>query len=157
MLGDVANVPLEPPSIAEWEELLVRIEIAPRAVRATLHDAAPDDPEVRAELSRMVRGEIRWGHLLDALRQGAVIQTELTSVPDERHDCDTTDVLVRAFAELRSRNSAQAQRRGLDVWAWRSPTDRGDTLSAFRVLSVMARYDARHLAALREAAQSIPR
>ncbi|HEX7239580.1 MAG TPA: hypothetical protein VF263_04910, partial [Longimicrobiaceae bacterium] len=45
------GVPPLPPSVAEWEDLLVRLEIAPRALRAALEDAPADHPDVRHPFS----------------------------------------------------------------------------------------------------------
>ncbi|HEX5726048.1 MAG TPA: hypothetical protein VFX98_11320, partial [Longimicrobiaceae bacterium] len=65
-----ASLPARPPSAAEWEELLVRLEIAPRAARLALEDAGARAGALRGPLLHLVRRE-RWlARALEALRDG---------------------------------------------------------------------------------------
>lgn len=145
----LAGVPAEPPGIAEWEELLVRVELAPRALRAALEEAGEHAAAVRERLVRVVQDEIRWGEMMNALRRGDPVPTRSADAPPLPSHVRAPDDLLRSATELRGRTSAQVQRRGLEVWRWRAPTSDGEPCSAYRLLTAMVRGDARHLAALR--------
>lgn len=148
--GVLTTVPADPPGIAEWEELLVRVDLAPRALRAAVEDTAPGSA-VLNELLRVLGDELRWERALRAIQQGETVPTDLVfpDPPSESASGDDVEQLLRAVAGLRSRNSAQVQRRGIDVWRWRAPTDGGGFLSVYQLLVLMVRSDAGHLAALR--------
>jgi hypothetical protein len=139
-----------PPSEVEWEDLLVRLEITPRALRLAVEDAGGDSPELRVNLSAAVGHEERLGELLESLRQGH----ELGQSPFiglgvyHRTPSETAKELLERFTILRLRNFAQIQRRGLQVWDWISPFGR-DRVTAYQVLQWMARADGEMLKFLR--------
>jgi len=145
-----AAIPARPPSVAEWEDLLVRLEIAPRALRVTLEEAASGDAEVRGLVARAVAREAVSQRLVESLRLGETLD------PSERGDAvrqeggtDTTS-LLEAFTSLRMRTFAMAQRRGVDVWEWEADHPDGYRVSVYQLFTGMTVDDARLLASLRE-------
>jgi hypothetical protein len=133
----------------EWEELLVRLEIVPRALRLAVEDAG-DSRAAREILARAVGGE-RWVHeiLLPALRGGTPAPGSPGALPDGESELDGA-ALAAAFTSLRDRNFAQIQRRGLGVWEWRSEVEGGSgSITAYQLMQWMARTDGELLAALR--------
>ncbi|HEX2189787.1 MAG TPA: hypothetical protein VHG51_12850 [Longimicrobiaceae bacterium] len=148
MTGDV---PRHPPSIAEWEDLLVRLEIAPRALRVTLEDAPAGDEELRALVSDAAGREAARQRTMEALQAGGPLPGD-ASVAAPAHPEGRTDAraLAETFGSLRMRTFAMAQRRGVDVWAWEGTDAEGETLTVYQLFTRMVRDDARLLAALRE-------
>ncbi|HLM66422.1 MAG TPA: hypothetical protein VK358_02795, partial [Longimicrobium sp.] len=71
IFADPRTFPARPPSEVEWEDLLVRVEIAPRALRIAVEDAPGDQPEVADVL--------RWAVLAEA-----VLQDTLEAIIDGR-------------------------------------------------------------------------
>ncbi|HEX2094474.1 MAG TPA: hypothetical protein VHG28_18865 [Longimicrobiaceae bacterium] len=146
-------IPPVPPSVAEWEDLLVRVEIAPRALRATLEDVPGDDPEVRELVARAAEREAAWQRTMEALRAGKPVEGGAPAPlrVDGRID---TEAMVEVFGSLRMRTFAMAQRRGVDVWEWVTEGPDGSRVTPFRLFTRMVREDARLLGALRERARS---
>ncbi len=144
----IAGVPPHPPSIAEWEDLLVRLEIAPRALRVTLEDASPDDAEVRALVAAAAAREAVRQRAMEALQAGAPLP--LDDAPEAPGGPDDVPSLAERFRSLRMRTFAMAQRRGVDVWAWQSSDEAGRTLTVYQLFTRMVRDDGALLAALRE-------
>ncbi len=148
MSASPTDFPARPPSEVEWEELLVRLEVTPRALRLAVEDAGGDTPELRAALAGIVAHEEWLAKLLDDLRErrpgsafaGPGAAAEAPAEPAAR--------LAATFARLRDRNFAQVQRRGLGVWEWASSVD-GRPVTAYQVLQWTARMDGEMLAALR--------
>jgi hypothetical protein len=143
-VGDPAAVPERPPSEAEWEDLLVRYEIAPRAARIAVEDA-PGAPAPDA-LGRLVAGEYAARAALEAMREGRPL-------PDDADVGREEELTARGaadlFASLRARNFATLQRRGIDVWAWSAEDGSGGRMTPYRLLSAAVAMDARALAELR--------
>lgn len=139
-----------PPSEVEWEELLVRLEITPRALRLAVDDAGGDSPDARAVLQGALGREMWWDHVLPDLRAGRPIPGEF-SLDIERDGREPdAGAMAEAFARMRERNFAQVQRRGLGVWDWESPVEGlGATLTAYQLLQYIARMDGEMLASLR--------
>jgi hypothetical protein len=134
----------------EWEELLVRLEVTPRALRLAVEDAGGDTPELRGVLAGIVAHEEGLAKLLEELRERRDLPGSsfvglgaAAGVPAE-----PAAQLAAAFARLRERNFAQVQRRGLDVWEWASRLD-GRPVTAYQALQWTARMDGEMLAALR--------
>jgi len=149
--GTPLGLPARPPSEVEWEELLVRLEITPRAVRLAVEDAGGDSAVVREVLRDAIGKEIWWAELLQQLRDGRPVQMN-RAIPLFPGPEPSAGELVDGFAQLRERNFAQVQRRGLGVWEWESPVDGGQgTLTAYQVLQGMAHGDGETLAAVRAA------
>ena len=141
------EAPPHPAHVADWEDLLVRLEIAPRALRVTLEDAPADDPEVRALVARAAAGERVFQRTMEALQAGQPLP-DAAAAPREEPGEDAR-TLAEAFTSLRMRTFAMAQRRGVDVWAWQSADAEGRTLTVFQLFNRMVRADARLLADLR--------
>jgi hypothetical protein len=145
---------VRPPSIAEWEELLIRLEIAPRALRIAVEEA-PDTPALRGTLARLLAEEALRVRRIDAMTEGAPLPA---AVDDASADAargasqDTTaEALAVEFARVRARLFARAQRRGIDVWDWAGTLPDGTRLSAYQLLLGAMRGDAELLAAVRAA------
>ena len=140
-----------PPSEVEWEELLVRLEITPRALRLAVDDAGGDSPGARVVLQRALGRELWWDHILPDLRAGRPILGEF-SLDIDRDGQPDAGAMADAFVRMRERNFAQVQRRGLGVWDWESPVEGVNaTLTAYQVLQYIARMDGEMLASLRAA------
>jgi hypothetical protein len=147
------DFPARPPSEVEWEELLVRLEITPRALRLAVDDAGGDSAALREVLESALGREWWYGQQLRELRGGAPVVLSEASLDTDRDGREPdVDGLAAAFAQLRERNFAQVQRRGLEVWDWESPlVGLPGTLTAYRLLQWMAHRDGETLAAVRAA------
>ena len=141
------DAPPHPAHVADWEDLLVRLEIAPRALRVTLEDAPADDPEVRAVVARAAAGERVFQRAMEAMQAGDPLPDLAQTAEEGGGD---TRSLAEAFTSLRMRTFAMAQRRGVDVWAWQAADAEGRTLTVYQLFTRMVREDARLLAALRD-------
>ena len=151
----LAAVPPRPPGIAEWEDLLVRFEIAPRIAATVLEEIPPErweHPLAPAgwspcnHLAHLGEREQTLNGWIDALRQGeAVPAARETPMPG-----DAPAHLAR-FARLRGRNSGAVQRRGVEVWEWAAPTPGGGVVTLYQVLALAVRHDGRHISAMRAA------
>jgi hypothetical protein len=142
-----------PPSEVEWEELLVRLEITPRALRLAVEDAGGDSPELRAVLRAAMGVELWWSEALQQLRDARPVQVN-AAMPhfDAGGREPNAGELALGFAELRERNFAQVQRRGLGVWDWKSDVvGRQETLTAYQLLQWIALRDRELLAWIRGA------
>jgi hypothetical protein len=140
--------PPHPAHVADWEDLLVRLEIAPRALRVTLEDAPAGDPGVRALVARAAAAERVFQRMMEAMQAGDPLPDPASAASPETGDDART--LAETYTSLRMRTFAMAQRRGVDVWAWQSPDAEGRALTVYQLFNRMVREDARLLAALRE-------
>ena len=150
------DVPAQPPSIAEWEDLLVRLDIAPRAVRVAIDDIAAPGEEVLRVLQVAVARESWYSGVIEALRLGHSFSPNVSFGPitfgDEGEERAGTAIeLCWAFEATRTRNFAQVQRRGVEVWKWEAPLTGGGSMTVFQFLTVAARSDAETLAMIRAA------
>lgn len=145
----LAGLPAQPPSIAEWEELLVRFEIMPRALRASL-DAGGGEPaglaRILAELLLREREVGRW------LERASGWEPSIPAGAGPAGDALNARELAERFSAVRARNFAMLQRRGLDVWGWTGETADGGSATVYQLLTWILGGDARALADLREAA-----
>jgi hypothetical protein len=138
-----------PASEVEWEELLVRYELTPRVVRTLLDDAELDDEarERAADLLRaLVANELQVAALFAAMRDGRPVEsgTRIELMADGPH------AARERFSELRGRNFAAVQRRGLEVWGWRTEAPGRGTVTAHQLILASTALDAETLAELRE-------
>ena len=147
---NVSLYPAAPPSEVEWEELLVRYELGPRALRSAL-DGVELDGDARERVGDLVRvlvfNEIQVSALFAAMRDGVPVRTEPRIVmlsDDPRAAC-------ARFAELRGRNFAAVQRRGLEVWGWRAESPWMGPVTAHQLILASTALDAETLAGVREA------
>jgi len=152
-LKSFAAYPAEPVDIAEWEDLLVRFEIMPRALRNTLERVAAEGAAREALLKLLAREE--WAvETFGALREGNAAsappaETEVATDPGG----DLEDLAVR-IAQRRAKNFAQVQRRGLEVWGWSAMLGEHEKVTTFQLLRWLVAGDVAALAALRGAARA---
>lgn len=146
---DPRTLPARPPSEVEWEDLLVRVEIAPRALRVAVEDAPGDRPEVTAVLRRGVQGEMALQALLEAILEGR----EAGEAPGAEGLPADPAALLDEYIRLRMRSFVMVQRRGLNVWDWTVRGGPYDGATAYQLFQAAARMDGRLLAALRGAAR----
>lgn len=140
---ELGGFPHQPPSVAEWEDLLVRVEIAPRVVRNLLEERDAGAP-TRRILQEAVRREAAVGRILEtAAGGGEVASPAATSFPDD------AEGLALRFASLRARTFAMLQRRGLEVWGWEARLEDGGRATVFQLLGWLVGRDAATLAELR--------
>jgi hypothetical protein len=146
---DPRTLPARPPSEVEWEDLLVRVEIAPRALRVAVEDAPEGHPDVTRALGMGVMAEMALQEMLEAIvedrdaRDGFGVEG-LETDPQE---------LVARYGRLRFRSFVMVQRRGLNVWDW---TVRGGPYpgaTAYQLFQGAARMDGMLLDAVRRAAR----
>lgn len=140
--------PAAPPSEVEWEDLLVRIEVAPRVLRLAVEDAAGREG-VLAPLRSAVMEEVRLQALLESMAGEGRGAGQAASEAAE----DDPTRLARRFASLRARTFAIVQRRGLGVWAWRLEGDPWEGATAYQLLQAAAARDGRMLADVRGSAR----
>ena len=143
----LAGFPAHPPSVAEWEDLLVRFEIMPRALRAALDAPAAAPERVAATLGALLTREREVGRWLEAAAGWTPSEQPPAGGSD---DGLAARDLADRFAGVRARNFAMLQRRGVDVWEWSGVTSDGDPATVYQLLGWMLRADATALAALRE-------
>lgn len=138
------SLPPQPLEIAEWEDLLVRLEIMPRALRSTL-DGVPNGAEIDRIISEMVQREESAGRWLEVAATGEPADDSRgTRGPGIRNP-------VERFEALRLRNFSMVQRRGVEVWGWRATTGEGSEVTVYQLLSSLVLSDAEALLALRSA------
>jgi hypothetical protein len=145
----IAALPALPPSIAEWEDLLVRVELMPRALRSTL-EGAPGGPAVDGLLREMVEREARFGRWLQRLADAAAGVPAAEAAAAALPAAAAADLPER-FGRLRARTFAMVQRRGLEVWRWAGELEGYGAPTVFQALTLLVHEDVRALAALRAA------
>jgi hypothetical protein len=142
--------PARPASEVEWEDLLVRYEIAPRALRGALGDGDAQGParERLGDLLRALAFNEMWTALLfAAMRDGAGVSER----PRMELSRDDPGALFGRFQRLRERNFAEVQRRGLEVWEWTTDAPRFGPATAHQVILASIELDGRTLAEVRDA------
>ncbi|HEX6909659.1 MAG TPA: hypothetical protein VF142_04680 [Longimicrobium sp.] len=148
-VDDPRTLPARPPTEVEWEDLLVRVEIAPRALRVAVEDAPAGHPGVLEALRAGVVAEGALQEMLDAIVEGREARDEGGMEGME----DDAQALVARYARLRTRSFVMVQRRGINVWDW---TVRGGPYpgaTAYQLFQGAARMDGVLLAAVRRAAR----
>jgi hypothetical protein len=145
----IAAPPALPPSVAEWEDLLVRVELMPRALRSTLEGDA-GGPVVDGLLREMVEREARFGRWLQGLADAAAGVPAEAAAGAAAAGAGSGDLPER-FARLRARTFAMVQRRGLEVWRWAGELEGYGAPTVYQALTLLVREDVRALAALRAA------
>jgi hypothetical protein len=145
---DPRTLPARPPSEVEWEELLVRVEIAPRALRVAVEDAPADHPGVLEALGCGVLGEMALQRMLEAIVEGRELAADFAEVGVSFEDAQD---LVAEYQRLRFRSFVMVQRRGLNVWDWTVRGGPYDGATAYQLFQAAARTDGHLLAAVRGA------
>lgn len=142
--------PARPAGEVEWEDALVRYEIAPRALRAALADGDAAGP-ARERLGDLMRALVfneLWTQLLFAAMRDRAGVSERPRV--ETSPLDPAALFAR-FERLRERNFNEVQRRGIGVWEWRAFAPRLGPVTAHQLILSSLELDARTLAEVREA------
>jgi hypothetical protein len=145
---DPRTLPPRPPSEVEWEDLLVRVEIAPRALRVAVEDAPAGDPGVLQALGGGVTGEMALQRMLEAMVDGRELPADLD---EPGPSFGSAEGLVAEYQRLRFRSFVMVQRRGLNVWDWRVRGGPYDGATAYQLFQAAARTDGHLLAAVRGA------
>jgi hypothetical protein len=145
-----ASLPARPAALPEWEDLLVRFEIMPRALRVTLEEAGRDPVGAAGILRRMVVSETLFSHWIERASPGGAVTEDR---PSDSARSGDLPALADRFASLRSRNFAMLQRRGIDVWEWAAPLEGAGLVTAHQMVASLVLDDAAALRALREGAR----
>lgn len=151
--------PQRPESEFEWEDLLLRLEIMPRALRVELERAKKE--EAPAILAVLTEREETVQRLLEAVAVAGVAPGE-PGIPSGAEasvsasgagPADGSE--VERFVRLRGRNFAMLQRRGIDVWNWKVRIGAAGEATVFQLLSFLAHEDVETLARLRQARRPV--
>jgi hypothetical protein len=137
--------PARPPSEVEWEELLARLDLAPRAFQLAAEDAA-GNPRVAPVLASALALESWFAAALKELQAGGTIPLDFGAAGG----AGTVREALDGFSALRARNFAALQRRGISVWDWSAATrEEGGRVTTYQAASAVVEMDGRHLAVLR--------
>lgn len=143
------SYPAAPLSEVEWEELLVRYELGPRALRVALEDAESANDAARVAVGDLVRvlvlHELRAAGLFAAMRDGRPVRTEPRAA---MVSAEPRGAYAR-YAELRGRNFAAVQRRGIEVWRWRTDAPHAGPVTAHQLVVASTALDGETLAGVR--------
>jgi hypothetical protein len=120
-----------PTSVAEWEDLLVRVEIMPRALRANLDEVGIPGATRERVLRDMVERETAAGAWLERAVTGEAGRE--AGGPGEAHA--RGEDLRERFARVRARTFAMVQRRGVQIWGWTAETRDGYRPTVHQVLA----------------------
>jgi hypothetical protein len=146
----VLGFPPRPPSEVEWEELLLRLEIMPRAIMVLVEELPTAGGRGAREAGDLLLRERR---VRDYLERAAELPPSPSSVAEE---AESTPEKMEHFVRLRARNFAIVQRRGLEVWDWAADIGAGRAATVHQVLRALAEEDAATLAAVRRLIQTGP-
>ncbi|HEU4881700.1 MAG TPA: hypothetical protein VFT45_05630 [Longimicrobium sp.] len=149
ILADPRTLPARPPSEVEWEDLLVRLEIMPRALRVAIEDAPGGHPGVAEVLRMGVLTEMALQQMLEAMVDGRELPAEY-GFGVEGMPGDAAGLLAE-YARLRTRSFVMVQRRGLNVWDWQVRGGPYPGATAYQLFQAAAQTDGMLLAAIRGA------
>jgi hypothetical protein len=149
ILTDPRTLPARPPSEVEWEDLLVRLEIMPRALRVAIEDAPAHSPSLSAALREGVRAEAALQAMLESMVNGAELPADPGAGADEMPA--DAPALLAEYARLRTRSFVMVQRRGINVWDWRVRGGPYPGATAYQLFQAAAQMDGALLAAVRGA------
>jgi hypothetical protein len=150
------SLPERPPSEVEWEELLVKYEITPRALRLAVEDAGGTRaPEIVGALEALLANEVLTATLLAEMAARAENRSASAAAP--RYDAAPAGGpdaagLVSRITEIRGRSFAAVQRRGISVWEWSAERD-GTRVTPYRLLLAAVALDRDVLARVRAAGE----
>jgi hypothetical protein len=139
----LGRLPRRPDSEFEWEDLLVRLELMPRALRVALESGESDPTWATDVLIELAEREWTVGELLDRIAGGARASADASQVTVFQGDA------LERFVRLRARSFAMVQRRGLEVWDWETRLDDGSTATVHQLLTLLVREDVAALATIR--------
>lgn len=147
--ADPRTLPARPPSEVEWEDLLVRLEIMPRALRVAIEDAPEGHRGVVRVLQMGVLMEMALQKMLEAMVDGRELPADF-GVGVEGMSGDAAGLLAE-YARLRMRSFVMVQRRGLNVWDWQVRGGSHPGATAYQLFQAAAQTDGFLLAAIRGA------
>ncbi|HEX5872863.1 MAG TPA: hypothetical protein VFY65_20670 [Longimicrobium sp.] len=151
---DPRTLPARPPSEVEWEDLLVRVEIMPRALRVAIEDAPEGHSGVARVLQMGVMAEMALQQMLEAMVDGRELPEDsglgVEGMPGD------PQALLAEYARLRFRSFVMVQRRGLNVWDWKVRGGAYPGATAYQLFQAAAQTDGMLLAAIRGAGREEP-
>jgi hypothetical protein len=142
-----------PADLAEWEDLLVRLELGPRALRLALDDIDRPSVSLLEPLNRLVTTELWTSRALDTMRRGGGVVPEKIGVSH----VDPADAAAGArkrleeYVSLRTDTFAALQRRGIQPWEWSAELEGGGTVTAYQAVRRALQVDGEVLRAVRAA------
>jgi hypothetical protein len=140
-----AGVARRPESEVEWEDLLVRLELMPRALRIILEELDRGREAVAELLDTLSAREAEARAFLES----AVLAAEgLSLSPGGAQVAAVEEDTVDRFVRIRTRNFAIVQRRGIEVWEWEGTGEYAGA-TVFQLLTGLVRSDVEALATLR--------
>lgn len=146
------DLPPRPADEAEWEELLLRFELGPRALRFALEDLRAVPVSVLEPLGWLVAMEIRTARALEAMRSGGTVPAKLgLSHVDPADPAAAARKRLQEYTAQRADNFGRLQRRGLEVWEWAADLEGGGRITAYQAVRGALQSDAEVLAAVRAA------
>lgn len=165
--------PRRPLSEVEWEELLVRLELMPRALGVTMENFAPESKiadrvlrelaDREAEAGEFLEAAVTRGPAADVSPRGTPVDAASksaraagqsvghTGAADMQPVGPQSDALDR-FMRFRRRNFAIVQRRGIEIWEWEAPLGQNDRVTIYQMIAYLVEADVAALMELREAA-----
>lgn len=158
----LVGLALRPQSEFEWEDLLVRVELMPRALRVTM-DEVGASREAATLLDSLLQRELVVARFLEAAADRAGVlgvrhpgesrepapDVPISAVGDPAQGLVYQADTLEHFNSVRARSFAMMQRRGIDVWNWSGPVEDGSVATVYQVLTDLVRSDVDILAALR--------
>lgn len=137
--------PPRPPSEVEWEDLLVRVEVASRALRIAVEESRADRGLVVQALQGGILFETLLQRALEAIIDDRIMEDGygVSDLPDD------PAALVAEYARLRYRSFLMVQRRGLNVWDWTVRGGTWDGATAYQLFQAAADRDGALLALVR--------
>ncbi len=147
-----AAFPPHPADLAEWEDLLVRLELGPRALRLALEDIDRPSAALLEPLNRLVAMELWTSRALTAMRTGEMIPEKIgLSHADPGNLAAALHKRLLEYTALRDDNFGALQRRGIRVWAWSAELQGGGTVTAYQAVRRALQVDGEVLRAVRAA------
>jgi hypothetical protein len=148
---DPRTYPARPPSEVEWEDLLVKLEIAPRAIRIAVEDAPADHPDVLRLLQLAAESESLLQRVLLAMADGTELPEGIGAAMENE---PTPAGFLAEYTRRRARTFAIVQRRGLGVWDWTARGGPFPGVSTYQLLQGAAALDGQLLAEVRRVARA---
>lgn len=142
--GRIASLPARPGAIPEWEDLLVRFEIMPRALRVAMEELNGSQTDAAPILGRLLDAEILFAGWLGRAAYGEEPAGRVSASAG-----GDPAALADRFSAARARSFAMLQRRGVEVWEWTAPIEAAGPVTAYQMVSALVRADAEALADLR--------
>jgi hypothetical protein len=148
-LDSMRRLPHRPTSEFEWEDLLQRIELMPRALKVALEGLEQGADGVGEVLKELAAREERASRFLEE----AVARAEGSGTPfaELRQTVILHEDKLASFVRCRTRNFAMIQRRGICVWKWSVELGDGDSVTVFQLFAHLALSDVGSLSTLRAA------